>query len=82
MAEEQLSAAEAAKYLGMTRQALTAAAERGDVGRKVDVIGRNPPYVYRFTRSELDQWVTRSGRKSGRPKNYNLIPTPVIRAAA
>jgi hypothetical protein len=80
--KRDLSTAQAAAYLGLTRQALTAAAERGDVGERVEVIGRNPAYVYRFSKEELDTWAARSGRKPGRPKSDDLIPMPVIRAAA
>lgn len=77
----ELSTKEAADYLGMTRQALTNAADRGEVGRKVEAIGRNPPYVYRFTKAELDVWAAREKNKGGRPKSADLILTPRIGAA-
>lgn len=79
--EELLTTPQAAKYLGMTRQALTIAAERDKIGQKVYAIGRHPPYVYVFKRSELDAWKERQKNKGGRPKNHSLITTPVIRAA-
>lgn len=76
--KEELSTQEAATYLGMTRQALTNAADRGEVGRKVEAIGRKPPYVYRFTRAELDVWAAREKNKGGRPKSATAIPSPVV----
>ena len=80
--EELLTTPQAAKYLGVTRQALTIAAERDKIGHKVHAIGRYPPYVYVFTRPELDAWKERQKNKGGRPKSHDLIPTPVIRVAA
>ncbi len=76
---EELTTPQAAAYVGMTRQALTIAAERGEIGRKLPVIGRKPPYVWVFTRRELDAWRVRDKRRGGRPKSSTLIVTPTLR---
>jgi hypothetical protein len=78
-AEDELTTPAAAAYLGMTRQALTIAAERGEIGRKRSVIGRTPPYVWVFTRRELDAWKARVKNRGGRPKSDALMATPAIR---
>jgi hypothetical protein len=66
--EELLTTPHAAAYLGVSRQALTIAAERDGIGRKVPAIGRHPAYVYMFTRAELDAWKARKKNRGGRPK--------------
>ncbi len=68
-AEEELTTAQAAAYVGMTRQALSIAAERGELGTKQPARGRQPAFVYTFTRTELDTWKARPSHRSGRPKN-------------
>ncbi len=60
-AKELLTSTQAAEYLGVTRQAISAAA-------KADKIGTRYGAVYMFTRAELDAWkMTRHG--GGRPKS-------------
>jgi hypothetical protein len=66
--DEEMTTPQAAAYVGMTRQALTIAAERGEIGAKRPAIGRKPAYVWIFTRAELDAWKARDKNKGGRPK--------------
>ncbi|GAC1552057.1 MAG: hypothetical protein NVS2B7_28010 [Herpetosiphon sp.] len=66
--EEELTTAQAAAYVGMTRQALSIAAERGEIGTKQPARGRKPDFVYTFTQTELDTWKARPAHRSGRPK--------------
>ena len=61
MGEQELwSTQQAAEYLGVTRQAVHALAQRGEVGRRV---GR----AWVFTRSELDAWIAKPRPLGGRP---------------
>lgn len=76
--DDEMTTPRAAAYLNMSRQALTIAAERGEIGRKAPVIGRKPPYVWVFTKLELDIWVKREKSKGGRPKRTTAVPAPVI----
>ncbi len=80
MDEEELTSSQAAEYVGMTRQALTIAAERGEIGRKVPVKGRKPPYLWLFRKAELDDWKAREKNKGGRPKDGSPIMMPLIAA--
>ena len=66
--DEEMTTPQAAAYVGMTRQALLIAAERGEIGAKRPAIGRKPAYVWIFTKSELDTWKARDKNKGGRPK--------------
>ena len=60
--QEYLSAAEAARILGVTRQRVTALAHAGRLGRQVG-------YYYVFTREEVEQYRDQPKRKGGRPKD-------------
>ncbi len=77
LAEDELTTPQAAAYLGMTRQALTIAAERGEIGRKEPVLGRHPPYIWVFKKSELDMWKAAQPKRLGRPKIEAALMTPV-----
>jgi len=72
---ELMSGADAAKYLGVTRSRLYALARAGKLGLPVGG-------YWMFTRQELDAWKAERNPRGGRPKSHDLIPTPVIRAAA
>lgn len=80
MVEEQeyLSAADAARVLGITRQRVTALAHQGRLGRQVG-------FYYVFTREELEQYRQQPKSKGGRPKdNANLTmehEAPVLASA-
>ncbi len=76
--EELLTTPQAAAYVGMTRQALTIAAERGEIGRKLPAVGRKPAYVWVFTKPELDTWRARERNKGGRPKPQSANMSPMI----
>ena len=78
LAEDELTTPQAAAYIGMTRQALTIAAERGEIGRKESVIGRRPPYIWIFKKSELDTWKAAQRTRLGRPKIEAATPSPVV----
>ncbi len=58
---EYLSAAEAARILGLTRQRVTALAHAGRLGRQVG-------HYYVFTREEVEQYRQQPKAKGGRPK--------------
>ena len=58
--QELLSTQQAADYLGVTRQAVHALAQRGEVGRQV---GR----AWVFTQAELDAWRDKPRPHGGRP---------------
>ncbi len=81
--EGLLTTTEAARYLGVTRQAIANAAKKGEIGQQVKTPGTRGGWIYMFTRVELDRWYTRDRDLGGRPpKSDALIPTPVIRAIA
>lgn len=61
--EELLTAAEAARVLGLSRQRVTHLAHEGRIGRQV----ANRFYV--FTRAELEAYRAGPKNKGGRPKN-------------
>jgi hypothetical protein len=66
--DDEMTTPQAAAFVGMTRQALTIAAERGEIGTRRTAIGRKPAYVWIFTRPELEAWKARDKNKGGRPK--------------
>ncbi|MBA3947838.1 MAG: helix-turn-helix domain-containing protein [Herpetosiphonaceae bacterium] len=66
---EYLTASQAASYLGISRQSLSTAAKRGDIGTRVESIGSRGGWVYVFTHAELDTWYARERHKGGRPKS-------------
>ena len=72
---DELSAEDAAKYLGISLARVYVLANQGRLGRKV--AGK----FYLFTRAELDDYQASRNPKGGRPKSDDLIPSPVIRAA-
>ena len=65
---ETLTTPQAAQYLGISRQLLTRAAHHGELGRQHPVQRRMPPYVWLFTRAELDRWNARERSKGERPR--------------
>ncbi len=68
---ELLTAAEAARLLGVTRQRMTALAHAGRLGRQI--AGR----YYVFTRAEVEAYKNEPKSKGGRPKE---IASPMARA--
>jgi hypothetical protein len=82
MSEKPLTASQAARRYGVARQTLVRAAQRGDIGTKVEALGTRDGWIYIFTAAEVEAWLARDRHPGGRPKSLVLIPTPVIRAAA
>ncbi len=76
--EEVLTVTQAAAYLGLTRQAIAGAAQRGEIGRRHPAIGVRGGFVYVFTRAELDEWAARPRQPGGRPKSDAMTPTPAV----
>lgn len=77
---ELLTSAQAAEYLGVTRQAINLLTKRPSPG-----LGRRYGSVWMFTKAELDAWRDKPRPHGGRPpgsKIAALIPTPVVRMAA
>ena len=72
--QELLSTQQAAEYLGVTRQAVHALAQRGEVGRQV---GR----AWVFTKSELDTWRDKPRPLGGRPPKALAGPLAPARPA-
>lgn len=76
--QEEMIAADAARYLGVSRERVAALVKKGRLTGRI-VAGR----VRVFTRDELDAYRAQAAtNRGGRPKNLVLIPTPVIRAIA
>lgn len=74
---KELTAAEAARYLGVSRTRISELSQAGRLGRQI--AGR----YWIYTEAELDVYKEeRKHNKGGRPKSTDLIPSPVIRAAA
>lgn len=83
MGEKRLTASQIARKYGIARQTLVRAAQRGDIGKKVEAPGTRDGWIYMFTTSEVEAWLARDRHPGGRPsKEDALIPTPVIRVAA
>jgi len=61
--EDLITAAEAARMLGLTRQRVSAIAHTGKLGRQI----ANRYYV--FTRAEVEAYAKRPKDKGGRPKS-------------
>lgn len=80
MREHLLTASQIAKKYGIARQTLVRAAQREEIGRKVEAPGTRDGWVYMFTTSEVEAWLARDRHPGGRPKSLGLIPSPVIRA--
>ena len=75
--DEEITGGEAAKVLGVTRQQVNRLAHQGKlVGRHV--AGR----FWIFKRGDVLAYKDQPKNPGGRPKSHDLIPTPVIRAAA
>jgi hypothetical protein len=73
---KELTAADAARYLGVSRTRISELSQAGRFGRKI--AGR----YWIYTKDELDAYnEARQHNKGGRPKSDDLIPMPVIRAA-
>jgi excisionase family DNA binding protein len=65
--QELWSTQQAAEYLEVTRQAVHALAQRGEIGRQV---GR----AWVFTRGELDAWLSKPRPLGGRPPKRSASP--------
>jgi hypothetical protein len=73
---KEMTSAQAAKYLGVSRTRISELSNARRIGRRV----AGKYWVY--TKAELDAYREQAlTNKGGRPKSYALIPTPVIRVA-
>ena len=61
----------AAKYVGLTRQTLLAAVNRGEIGTKVKAPGTRRGYLYMFTKAELDAWMLKAPERRKRARDRN-----------
>ena len=78
MNEQRFTASHIAKQYDIARQTLVRAAQRGEIGCKVDAPGTRDGWVYMFTASEVEAWLARDRHPGGRPKSDAISRTPLL----